>query len=131
MPTIGHGGLVAGLLALLVGCGAPAVPLPPQGTDTSETERALVRAVRYLAACQSADGAWRSDTYGTFKDGTALTPLVLYVLETLPAHLRPERSCDRAAGYLAAMVRRDGTIAPPADGFDYPLYTAAISVTVL
>jgi squalene-hopene/tetraprenyl-beta-curcumene cyclase len=65
------------------------------------------------------------------KDGTALTPLVLHAFEGLPANLRPTAACDRAAAYLASMARPDGTIVPPAHGFDYPLYTAALTVTTL
>jgi squalene-hopene/tetraprenyl-beta-curcumene cyclase len=120
------------VLGLLSGCGAPAPP-PPLSTaaPTAPDERPLARAVRYLVRRQATDGAWRSDTYGTFKDGTALTPLVLHALEGLPADLRPTAACDRAAAYLAAMARPDATILAPPHGFDYPLYTAALAVTIL
>jgi len=37
-------------------------------------------AVAWLMNQQSGDGAWRSDTYGAFRDGRALTPVVLRAL---------------------------------------------------
>src|SRR5205085_141407 len=37
----------------------------------------------------------------------------------------------RAAQYLAGMVAPDGTIVPPPHGFDFSLYTAALTVTAL
>lgn len=37
-------------------------------------------AIRFLLRHQSDDGAWRSDTYGAFRDGRALTPHVLRCL---------------------------------------------------
>lgn len=37
-------------------------------------------AVAWLLKQQSADGAWRSDTYGAFRDGRVLTPVVLRAL---------------------------------------------------
>jgi squalene-hopene/tetraprenyl-beta-curcumene cyclase len=111
------------LLGLLPVAATPASPPP--------ADRAVAAGVRWLVAQQSPDGAWRSDTYGTFKDGTALTPLVLAALDGLPAGQRPDAACDRAAAHLAGMARPDGTITPPSHGFDYPLYTAALAVTAL
>jgi squalene-hopene/tetraprenyl-beta-curcumene cyclase len=90
---------------------------------------ARARAADFLLARQESDGAWRSDSYGTFKDGTALTPLVLNAL--LAAAPDRERAIARAADYLAAMVRLDGDITPPSYGFDFSLYTAALTVTAL
>src|SRR5262249_49126887 len=77
----------------------------------------------------SDDGAWRSDVYGTFKDGTALTPLVLHALNLTDPK---SPSIPKAAKYLADMAQPDGSIrSPEAHGFDYPLYTSALSATAL
>ena len=38
------------------------------------------RAVSFLIGRQHADGSWKSDSYGAFKDGRALTPLVCLAL---------------------------------------------------
>src|SRR5262249_7266072 len=37
----------------------------------------------------------------------------------------------KPAAYLAAMARPDGAITPPSYGFDFALYTAALTVTAL
>src|SRR5262249_29181927 len=87
------------------------------------------KASGWLASIQSHDGAWRSYVYGTFKDGTALTPLALHAL--LLADPK-NQAIPSAAKYLAQMAQSDGTIKPPEKhGFDFPLYTSALSVTAL
>lgn len=71
---------------------------------------------------------WRSDVYGTFKDGKALTPFAVVALQT--ADLQPGARC-KAAAVLAGMVKPDGTINEGEDSIDYPVYTAALSVVAL
>jgi hypothetical protein len=89
----------------------------------------LAKAAAFLASEQSADGAWRSDLVGTFKDGTALTPLVLLALLHAAAK---NAAIPKAAQWLADMAKPDGAItAPEAHGFDYPVYTAALTVSAL
>ena len=92
-------------------------------------DEALKKAVAFLEPKQSPDGAWRSDLVGTFKDGTALTPLVLLAL----LHADPKNAgISKAANWLADMAKPDGTIAAPeAHGFDYPVYTSALTVRAL
>jgi hypothetical protein len=85
-------------------------------------------AVRFLLARQSPDGAWRSDTYGVFKGGDALTPLVLL---TLLERGLDDEAVRRGLDYLAAMARPDGTIDEGTLGLAYPVYTAALAVQVL
>ncbi|MFL5338631.1 MAG: hypothetical protein ACJ8F7_00555, partial [Gemmataceae bacterium] len=83
------------------------------------------KAAEFLISKQSTDGAWRSDLVGTFKDGTALTPLVLLAL--LHAGAKSLVIWD-GAKWLARMVKPDGSIMPPEKhGFDYPVYTAALT----
>jgi hypothetical protein len=54
-------------------------------------------AVAWLLQQQSGDGAWRSDAYGAFRDGRALTPVVLRAL----AGERPaEAACKSACKWL-------------------------------
>src|SRR5262245_57550547 len=99
----------------------------------SRIRTALNRGAHFLNVQQSRDGAWRSDTYGTFKDGTALTPLALQavILAAPDEHQRKGASAWTAAVFLAAMVKPDGSIEPPPHGFDYALYTSALSTRVL
>jgi hypothetical protein len=85
--------------------------------------------VRYLVEHQSADGAWRSDTYGHFRDGDALTPLVLSALLETPARERWRDSCRRGAGYLAGLTTPQK--ADEAAELSYPVYTAALAASVL
>jgi hypothetical protein len=93
-------------------------------------DRGLGAAARFLTACQAPDGAWRSDTYGTFKGGDALTPLVLRALGAVGGVDVPS-AVRRGAAYLAGMVRRDGGIDAGPYGLSYPTYTAALTVQVL
>src|SRR5579872_5993041 len=72
-------------------------------------DAALARASRFLVKRQATDGASRSDTYGIFKDGPSLTPLVLNTLYFMP----PKGSLTPAAfrkgvDYLARMAGPDG-----------------------
>ena len=113
------------VLIAVVGCGArTTVIIPPAPTPAP---KGLAGGVKYLVAQQSEDGAWRSDVYATFKDGTALTPLVLCSL--LDAGGDESAAVrKKAAAWLAAKAKPDGTIDEGPDGLPYPVYTAACSV---
>jgi hypothetical protein len=116
--------------ALLVPLLGPAA----HGADTSvaqRIDRALAAAAGYLIARQAPDGAWRSPTYGTFKEGDALTPLAVRALLRTPVSGRGDAACRRGTAYLAAMARPDGTIDGGTYGLTYPVYTAATAVVVL
>ncbi|OWK38529.1 hypothetical protein FRUB_07649 [Fimbriiglobus ruber] len=109
-------------------------PQPTAVTARSAPEVGLAPGVRFLLAQQSPDGAWRSDVYATFKDGTALTPHVLVALQAAAdAGALPDTAAARrkASEWLAKKVGADGTIDEGADGLPYPVYTAALSVTAL
>jgi squalene-hopene/tetraprenyl-beta-curcumene cyclase len=94
-------------------------------------DRSLVRAADYLLKRQDRDGAWRSDVYGNFKDGDALTPLVLEALLAVRSDERTPAACRRGADYLAALAQGGDTIDPSPHGLTYPLYASALSVIVL
>jgi len=123
--------LVAALL--LAGCARPPAPVAvnplPNPPDTPP-DQVLAAGVAYLVAHQSPDGAWRSDIYATFKDGPALTPLVLLAL-TESADAASAAARRKGCAYLAGLVQPDGTIAGGEAGLDYPVYTAALAVKVL
>jgi len=62
------------------------------GTGTLPDPRSA--AVAWLLKQQSGDGAWRSDTYGAFRDGRPLTPVVLRALaRELPAEAASRNAC--------------------------------------
>jgi squalene-hopene/tetraprenyl-beta-curcumene cyclase len=98
------------------------------GTSAEVIDRALAIAAGYLSERQSPDGAWRSEVYGVFRNGDALTPLVLHALHAIGGAEDVQR---RGAAYLAAMIGPDGTIDAGPCGLTYPAYTAALSVLVL
>lgn len=71
-------------------------------------------AASWLRDAQSADGAWRAASYGAFRDGRALTPVVLRALAPLSG---TEAACAAACRWLA----REKT-----DLFEhYPVHLAA------
>src|SRR5207248_7270586 len=112
-------------LAFLLGCTA-AVPPPPPPAE-KPAPQGLAGGVKYLVAQQSEDGAWRSDVYATFKDGTALTPLVLCSLLDAGGD-ESAAARKKAAAWLAKKSKTDDTIDEGPDGLPYPVYTAACSV---
>src|SRR5262245_35164397 len=107
------------------------IPMP-RLVPVASREESLAAGVASLLAHQSPDDAWRSDVYATFKDGTALTPLVVTALQE--AHdagaKNPQllAAIKKGCEFLAKFTKPDGTIEPPADGFDYPIYTASLIV---
>ncbi|MCS7167249.1 MAG: terpene cyclase/mutase family protein [Gemmatales bacterium] len=96
---------------------------------------ALTHGINFLLQKQMEDGSWRSEYYATFRDGTALTPLVLLALEYAYGkqneHPDLERAIKRGFGFLAQYVSDHGSVLEPKDGFDYPVYTAALAIRVL
>jgi hypothetical protein len=110
---------------------------PPFLVSHVTRRKALDNGGSYLLRRQSPDGAWRSDVYATFKDGTGLTPLAVAALQEWYDTAAPaaaptdtagtEAAIKKGCAFLATFVK-DGTVAPPADGFDYPVYTAALAL---
>lgn len=120
------------LVVSVAGCSRREEPAP-QASPLAEP--AVAKGIAYLVERQSAEGAWRSDGYATFRDGTALTPLVLgALLDAADAGFDTTESAaarKRAAAWLAKFAQPDGTIDPGPDGLEYPVYTAALSVQAL
>ncbi len=116
-------------LAPVAGCGRPGGPPPAAPPSPAESLR---RGVEFLLRQQVESGAFVSDGYATFRDGTALTPLVLLALQRAAA--LADRTADarrKAAAFLAAFVQPDGTVRPGPDGTAYPVYTAALAARTL
>ena len=73
---------LAVLTTILAGC-----ERQPQGQRAelrTRIDEANMAAVRFLLSKQSADGAWRSETYGTLTDGITLTGPVMKALMYVP-----------------------------------------------
>ena len=120
--------LFAAQIFLFTACnGSRSTPIDEQ-TSVERIDQSLARAVRYLLDRQGENGEWRSDVYGSFKDGDALTPLVLEALLAVQPAGNAQEQCRKGADYLAGKVRPGGAIdvKPP-----YPVYTASLTVVVL
>lgn len=93
----------------------------------SRIDASLGRAGRFLVKRQSADGGWRSETYGCFKDGPSLTPQVLSALFFLPQTGEHAKvSYRKGVGYLVKMV---GSGDP--QGLLFPVLTASSASRVV
>jgi squalene-hopene/tetraprenyl-beta-curcumene cyclase len=127
--------LITGLLATslpasLAGCADTASEPATEQPLKARIDQALARASSYLLERQDQNGAWRSDTYGNFKDGDALTPLVLEALVALEPNEKTGAAFRRGADYLASLAGTDVSQLAP-HGLTYPLYTSALSVILL
>src|SRR5262249_33041381 len=84
-----------------------------------------------LVVRQSPDGAWRSPTYGVFKDGLSLTPVVLKAVIFGPRVARAAAARRRGAEDLISRVRSVGSVDDGPFGMTYPVYTASAAVIAL
>src|ERR1700689_2684026 len=107
------------------------VALTPRVQGDDRVDRAIADATRALINAQSPDGAWRSKTYGAFKDGLSLTPSVLKAIVYAPNIEGADLARQRAASYLAARVRPDGSIDDGPFGMLYPVYAESAAAIAL
>ena len=116
------------VLLVLAACNREPVALPVTGTVV-EIDDAIGRGAAFLRARQDRDGAWRSEVYGAFKRGDALTPLALRALLGLPAPERAsaEEAVHRGLDYLVALAPGGDSSSPPL----FAVYTAAQAVETL
>jgi prenyltransferase beta subunit len=119
------------LIVACLGCNQSSAPVTEELPKPPATAPGLSGGVEYLLKHQSEDGAWRSDVYATFKDGTALTPLVLCSLQDAADFAETKSARRKASEWLAKRVKPDGTIDEGPEGLPYPVYTAALSVIAL
>ncbi len=76
---------------------APFAGWPPLLHAGEAQAAARSRAILWLVSRQSEDGAWRSETYGAFRDGRALTPVVL---RALAGSVEAADACRKAAAWI-------------------------------
>jgi len=123
------------ILALLGFIGVPSAHSGgrgnPEEAESLLAKQVLNKATAFLQAKQSADGAWRSETYGLLKSGQSLTPFVLFALtDSLTENLQPnEESIQKAIDFLRARSDPNGVHgrADP-DFLDYPNYSTAYAL---
>ncbi|MBX6312908.1 MAG: terpene cyclase/mutase family protein [Isosphaeraceae bacterium] len=111
--------------AWLAGCRRREVSL------AERIDRAEAWGMGALIRAQSPDGAWRSPTYGVFRDGLSLTPPVLKAIAFGPDVPGAATARRRGAAYLAARLRTDGSIDDGPFGLIYPVYTASAAAIAL
>ena len=91
-------------LVLLSAMGAPPAHSGGRGNPVEAPDllakQILNKATAFLRTKQSADGAWRSETYGLLKSGQSLTPFVLFALTD---NRQPsEEAIPKAIAFLSA-----------------------------
>ncbi len=113
----------AGLGGLLLTGSASTAPTRPAAS--------LRAALGFFTAKQAADGAWRCESYAAFRDGDALTPVVLWAMQAVPAALQSERMMKRGLRWLQQLTDAQSRRAEPWVGLHYPLFTASYAAPVL
>ncbi|MEA3212954.1 MAG: hypothetical protein QOE70_6011 [Chthoniobacter sp.] len=88
-----------------------------------ESDAALRAAGAFLSARQSPDGAWRSTHYGAFREGDALTPLVLRALTATTT--ADADSVARGMRWLEQLTAAQARRGEPWAELRYPLFTAS------
>lgn len=122
--------LLAALLAVSGGCCSRQEKIPERPL-LRKIDQSLSDATHYLVRHQSADGAWRSDVYGNFKEGDALTPLVLHALLHVPESPRRDTALQKGRDYLASPEFIKRLAADEDHRLNYPTYSASLAVLVL
>ena len=120
----------AAMISVIGGCDQER-PQPEARDLRAQIDDANTAAVDYLLSKQSADGAWRSETYGTLTDGITLTPAVMKSLMFGPPGTHAAESALLAAEYLGSWVDEDASIMRDGRVPDFPVYSAALAVIAL
>ena len=94
-------------------------------------DASVAKAVGFLASKQSPDGAWRSEVYAPFKEGDALTPLLLTALLSLPLDDVSSAPCERGIAYLKTLSQRTFANEEGLKSLAYPVYSGASTVIAL
>ncbi|MCX7044635.1 MAG: terpene cyclase/mutase family protein [Candidatus Sumerlaeota bacterium] len=99
-----------------------------RGQRIERIDAALALSARWLVARQEADGAWRSQTYGMFREAQPLTPYVMSALYFMDQGGEEARaSFRRGAAYLLAQVGAGGALKLGPGGLPFPVFSAASS----
>ena len=85
-------------------------------------------ALDFLAGRQAPDGAWRSDRYAAFRDGDALTPVVLWGVRDKPG---AEAMIESGLRWLERLTDAQSQREEPWMELRYPLFTASYAAQVM
>jgi hypothetical protein len=117
LRVLGCGSLAGAFVSNSTACGISPFP-------------ALLRGAEFLAKAQGSDGAWRSTRYGFFRDGDALTPLILLVLDSGPQRVWRSDAIERGTHWLRRLTDRLAGVPEPWLQLRYPLFTASYAARV-
>jgi hypothetical protein len=122
------------LLAACIAIGAAqaSVTTGSNAALVARIDASLAGAGRFIIEKQATDGAWRSETYGCFRDGPSLTPLVMSALFFIPqAGDEAKASFRKGVDYLVGMVGPDGAINAGPGGLNFPVLTSSSASRVV
>ncbi len=97
-------------------------------SHVSLADEPLNKAVRWLVDQQDDSGAWKSQTYGSMKQGAATTALSLYAMSHLSKELRDAHSeaIEKAIAFLQPGIELRNRTANPEGSLDHPVYGTAM-----
>ena len=96
----------------------------------ARSSESLRAALGFLAGRQSSDGAWRSDQYGAFREGDALTAVVLWAMQKAPLELAAAGVFTRGLRWLERLTDSQRPLAETPCELRYPLFTASYAAQV-
>lgn len=88
----------------------------------------LRRGVEFLMSQQEEDGGWHSETYGSMRQGAAVTSSILYAIShTPPDELAARKDALlRAVGFLRQGISKKGYVVNPDGSADFPTYATSM-----
>ncbi|HEX5175435.1 MAG TPA: hypothetical protein VFV83_00315, partial [Chthoniobacteraceae bacterium] len=115
----------------LVACGFAGGVRATKAAGCRPPEVVTARGCRFLCEQQSADGAWRSQQYGAFRQGDALTPLVVCALQEIrQPNPVTQNAVASGVAWLRAFAKRRANNGEPWRNLAYPLFSAAFATQV-
>lgn len=94
----------------------------------AKIEKAIAAGAGFLVEQQQPDGTWRSKTYGLLKDGTSLTPLVIW---SLPKSALTRAAQERGLAAMSSWVESEARTTHVRVLPQYPVYAAGLAIIVL
>ncbi len=99
-------------------------------TTRQDAQAALRRGIQWLLRRQSADGGWRSETYGQMRRGVGNTALAVYSLAGLgkSPDIDTRRAIERGHDFLTHSIDSRGFVRSPEGSTEHPVYATALTL---
>lgn len=97
--------------------------------ETPNVAEAINAGARYLFEQQSkADGGWHSEYYGSMKQGSASTGLVVYAIGHLPESILKKHDAElkQVSRFIKRRIQKEGCVGNQDGSLDYPIYCTAM-----